>query len=1005
MIVKRKLFPPGLPARVIARPRLDELFSSLLEAHGTLAVFAAGGSGKTVQAQMFAARYGWPMCWLTLDEADRSGSRLLFYLAESVRPLWPEAPSSVRAALQGGLSLSEVAAMLADSLDDRHFLIVLDDCENIAGCDEASSVLGVFLEYLPVKAKAILLSRDELEKPVARMLLEGRIGRVADVELALDNDEARALLTAHGQPDRDHEQMLAQTHGWVAACAFDVRPDDAAQNEDVLITYLRTEILGRLPEDEQRFLLFTSLLSAVTPRLAVGLCGPEAYGLWRRIRSRYLPATITADRTLVYHGRFRAFLREQLEDRYAEELPSLYRRHALLLIDLGMYEEAVSLYLQLGDLDEATVVAESAVPQLMARADWALILRWFAAFGDDRVAAHPVLMGAYIRCLYGTRRIAELNELIHSLHRSGEMVKVAKADPGVVAHLGWALQWRPAEALQMLDTYQGDFRTDGVRYELQAISGRNPVAAPAETRWSDMERVVSWGLLVQGRLDELISMLPGDEEWPPIGFYRTPHPLLGLVWRGEIAKARELLDQVPSAIREGAHTDLWYFHEAWLAWAENDVPAALAAARAAVAHSSRTQFGWEPVWYAVMGYFLTLLGETDDARDVLGESVRRSAAARNRAYAEWGLTFDGLASLMMGEPADAVRRLRRAYDGMRRARRVLMIPLAGLYLAEAEWQMGEEERSIRIAQETYDTANQMGALFVLQRGLEQVPNLLERMIAQDDGDHRWRRVQGLRKAPTPVAAAPVRPVALSAGDSAQHTLEIQPFGDSADLIVDGVPAGVRRLKTIEMAAFLALHPNGVDRKRLQSRLFPDADQRHGGNYFRQIVHKLRLSTGVSLERSGSGFVTWPDGLFVEGVDQRFERLVREASQLTGHERLNRLRAALAIPSGDYLQDSDLDWAEERRFDLELLRVEATTETSQLALSLGRMDEAREFAERAVKADPYAEPAYHTLMEVEAAVGAPGGVMNVLKRLTESLSTLNLQPSSATVALMKRLRDN
>jgi DNA-binding SARP family transcriptional activator len=889
--------------------------------------------------------------------------------------------------------------MLADSLDGQHALIVFDDCETIAGHDEASTVLGVFLEYLPIKAQAMLLSRDELERPVARMLLEGRIGRVTDEDLALDEHEARALLNANGQGDRDPTQMLAETRGWVAACAFDVHPRSGGRRA-AMNSYLRTEILGRLPEDEQRFLLYTSVLNAVTPRMAVGLCGAEAYSLWRRVRTRYLPATITADRTLVYHQGFRTFLREQLELRYHEELPGLYRRHAEQLVDQGMFEEAVSIYLQLGELDEATLVAERAVPQLIERADWQRILTWFEALGPDRVGAHPVLEGAHIRCLYFTRRTAELRELIDTLVKTGELDKVAKADPGVVAYLGWALHWQPAEALQLIDTYAGDFRKEGVRFTLQAISGRDPVAAPAETNWEDVERLVSWGLLVQGRLPDLLDMLPNEQEWSPLGFYRTPHPLLGLVWQGEIGRARELLDQVPSAVREGAHTDLWYLHEAWLRWAEHDLPGALESARSAVAHCLRTGFGWEPCFNTAVGYFLTLLGRPDDARSVLSEALTRSTTSRNRAYAEWALTFDGLRCLQSGEPADAVRRLRRAHGGMRRARRQLFLPFAGLYLAEAEWQLGNEERSLELANDTLDEAEAMGATFIVQRVLEHLPQLLERMIEHDPTGQRWHRVQAVRRPTSGISRAVEAPVV---GEHCR-SLEIQPFGDRADLILDGRPVAVRRLKMIEMATYLAMHPGGVDRKRLQARLFPDTDQRHGGNYFRQIVHKLRLSTGIALERNGSGLVTWPAELFVDSADQRFERLVRDTTKLSRADRYARLQEALDIPDGDFLQESDLDWAEERRFELGLLRVEALSEAAELAFALGRLEETSELAERAVRADPYAETAYRTLMSVEAAIGPPGAVMTVFRRLTEALSALGLEPSAESVALLNRLRN-
>ena len=70
-MVRQKVLAPGLPTTAIARPRLDSLYAQLLDEHEALAVFATAGSGKTIQAQLFASHEKWPLAWLTLDEADR----------------------------------------------------------------------------------------------------------------------------------------------------------------------------------------------------------------------------------------------------------------------------------------------------------------------------------------------------------------------------------------------------------------------------------------------------------------------------------------------------------------------------------------------------------------------------------------------------------------------------------------------------------------------------------------------------------------------------------------------------------------------------------------------------------------------------------------------------------------------------------------------------------------------------------------------------------------------
>jgi LuxR family maltose regulon positive regulatory protein len=198
---------------------LDEQFTALLEEHETIAVFAAAGSGKTVQTRMFAARYGWPLAWVTLDAGDRSPSRLMIYLAEALSEVNPEAPTMVNAWLEGGFPAAEVAAMLAESIADRSLLLVVDDCEWLVGGDDALTVLGVFLDYLPPSVRTIIVSREDLDGPIGRMMLQGRIGRMSGEDLALTLGEARTLLAAHGQGDRDPAPLMAATQGWIAAVA------------------------------------------------------------------------------------------------------------------------------------------------------------------------------------------------------------------------------------------------------------------------------------------------------------------------------------------------------------------------------------------------------------------------------------------------------------------------------------------------------------------------------------------------------------------------------------------------------------------------------------------------------------------------------------------------------------------------------------------------------------------------------------------------------------------
>jgi LuxR family transcriptional regulator, maltose regulon positive regulatory protein len=501
---------------------------------------------------------------------------------------------------------------------------------------------------------------------------------------------------------------------------------------------------------------------------------------------------------------------------------------------------------------------------------------------------------------------------------------------------------------------------------------------------------------VQGRLDQLMRLLPTEEDWSPRSFFRSPHPLMALVWQGRLDRAREILDDVPAAVRSGAHTDLWFFHEAWLLWAEGRTAEALTSAEAAVEHSRRTEFGWEPCFEVVVGRLQLLLGAIDDARMTLADAISKSAASGNRAYVEWGQTFQGLAFLRADLPEDAARVLRSAAAAMQAAGRELMLPIAAAYLAEAEARCGHPEAADAAADLAVATAEATDCRFILRQALAEVPAVLRRRLERAPTDERWRALIG-RQEPERRTPSATRVT------EAPMIVEVRTQGPNPDIVVDGVARGSRRAKVLELAAYLALHPDGVERNRLQERLFPDGDPRRGGNYFRQVVHKLRQVTGISLSRTAQGLVGWPADVHVDSTDLRFERIAAAAREHAGIDRLERLEAALRLVEGVYLPDSELEWAEQRRHELEVSIVDAALEAGRLALELGHIKRAREIASFAIDRDPYCEAAYCVRMEVEARLGSDHAVLAEFHRLTETLAELGVTPAPSTRRLMQTLR--
>ena len=986
ILLNQKVIPPGLPARTVLRPRLNAQYSSLLESHETLAVFATAGSGKTVQAQLFATATDWPVAWITLDSADRLPSRLLTYLVAALRP-HVQGIDGVRVS---GFDKAAVpvdwAAAVAESIGSRKVLIVFDQCEAIMDSPEACSVVEAFLGYLPPNSRAMLLGRDEGQLSVSRLVLTGRVARVTDEELALTYEEAEALLATRSEATDDLRGLWDLSGGWVAGVAFGASRQGRRTFEDRDFRgFVEQEIYARLPTEEQRFLLETSILEAVSLDVAAELCGPAARAIWDSLASRHLPATTSSGQTIRFHPCFRSFLQSKLELEDPERMADLRGRHAELLLTSGHAEEAVELLLELGCRERALEVAALAAEQLLQRQDWVTWLRWAEAIGTDRVEADLRLVPAHIMSLRGARRLQEVRALVGRLEESGQLDAVLAADDRVLTHLAWSMAWTPDRALDLLDRY-GSIRSSGARYFFNVMTSRDPVAPVHGASWSESDRMVSWALMVQGRLDELVEMLPAEGAWPPRSPYTTPHPLIGLVWRGDFSRARDLLDQVPEEFRLRVHTDMWDFVEAWLLLAEGNPGLALVSADRAISNSRDTGYGYEPVFQIVEAAALIQLGRLAQAIEVLQQSISITECTGVRAPCEWGRSMLGCAYLLRGEPQLAAAELRPVVAEMRHARRLLMLPMAAVYLAEACERLGDLDGADEAASLALAASEEMKAFWALNRALEDFPSVRHRQLWRHPEAVEWRRV-----------GTPSTPSRLSAPGRA-IPVEVHPFGFQPDIFVAGESVGLRRTKVLELLCFLIHHPSGVTRESLQLQLFPDSDRRRASNHFRQVVHQLRKATGITLTRLPNAYRVSDDYVF-EATDIRLEQELAAARTATDDDRVQRLRASLDRIDGPYLANSELEWVNQRRYELDVLIVEAEIEVMNHLLEQGDVASAQERAELLIARDPYCDEAYRVLIQAHLKAGSNTAARGAYRRACEAMKEIGLTPDVSTVELM------
>ena len=377
--------------------------------------------------------------------------------------------------------------------------------------------------------------------------------------------------------------------------------------------------------------------------------------------------------------------------------------------------------------------------------------------------------------------------------------------------------------------------------------------------------------------------------------------------------------------------------------------------------------------------------------------VRAWCAERGLAsFREWAEAWLGGALLVLRRPAGEARALLApAVAGMRRARRHLELPAAAVFLAEAEWRLGEPDADDAAADAAYAAAEDCGTLHPLARALELMPDVLARRLDAEGARQR---------APLAHAGACARPRRSPPSPTEHARLRVRTLGPPA-LEIDGEPVANVPLKAVELAAEIArAGPPGIARSQLVSSLFEGS--RDGPNYLRQLVFRLRRALP---RRARAALVGHEAGL----APGRGGRLRRRAAGVVARAAAGGGRPG-ARPRPSSGRSSSWTGASTWRASTTTASSSAaggspgsrrTCASTTPARCASRATPGRALAvlTAAIDADPYREDAWQELMRVQAGLAGPAAVGRVFIECRRSLSEVGLEPSGETRVMLERLR--
>ncbi|MCM0674781.1 LysM peptidoglycan-binding domain-containing protein [Micromonospora phytophila] len=225
------------------------------------------------------------------------------------------------------------------------------------------------------------------------------------------------------------------------------------------------------------------------------------------------------------------------------------------------------------------------------------------------------------------------------------------------------------------------------------------------------------------------------------------------------------------------------------------------------------------------------------------------------------------------------------------------------------------------------------------------------------------------------------------------------------------PGRPLRAKALELAVFLACHPDGVTTREIGEYLEPDARLSQSD----QRVHTNASNLRHVLARAGTldarnAYVVKNAGRYrldpaaVDVDVWTLRDLLRTAAIATGPRRRELLTAACDLYTAPLADGQDYEWLQPHRetvrrwgTEARLLLADALIDTDPQAAS--------DLLDKAIGLDRYNEALYTKAMHARHALGDADGIHTLLRALTKALADLDVEPQEATVTLVHRLRSN
>ena len=1057
--IESKVEPPRAREGLLHRPPLVRFIEEHLD-RKLILISAAAGYGKTCLLIDFADRTSLPVCWYSVDEADRDPVVLLEGLRATIEHTFPGLrPGMISTGEPSPRALADVREIVSSLVRDirlhvpERFVVILDDLHKLNGSDDANQALSLLLQYLPSNCRLVMAGRTVPTLPLIELSAHQEVVGLGTEDLQFSAQEIQELFRGGFElflSDQEARQLAEQTEGWITAILLSGsdpwkgKPPDLTQlgeHHDALFAYLGEQVFECQPQQIRSFLE----TSAILRRMSVELCdllreADDSAQLITTLEARNLFLFRTGPKPgwFIYHTLFREFLLRRFRQRHEDDFLSLHRQAGEIWEKEGVWSEAIYQYMQCGAYRRVCEIVETSGQSLFEAGRLKVLTEWLDGLPSEIVKARPrlLLLQGKIATEQGNLKLATtaLNDAEQGFIQADDAFMQAEAlvRRAITARMRGAYQKAAQRLEKALDLLGPKLSDSVVAAEAHKVLAECYIRMGHLTQAEDEARhalklyelyerpayvatlLVDLGTILRQRgrpTDALCSLHRAYQIAQETGqTYALAEALnnIGVVYyqEGDFFAALQVLEKALEKAREVHHlreesTILGGMGDLYRDLGELEEAEELYKHALEIADRTESLFLRTYLLDALANLY-RLHRDFVSAERFVSEACDLAKTSRSDYIVGLTERTMGLLARDKGRGGEAALHLSRALLTFARGRILEEMVATHLYLSS----LCDQEKDEARLHEHLDKAIELAWSTATYRPLlvEATPSGID-LSEYDPGlsvrlrkaeESRRRCLREIRSRREAVTPLP--------------SLRVYLFGDGEVHVAERRVSKTQWGGPLTKELFFYLFESGpLRQEQIGAVLWPEASRKTMKRGFKNALYRLRKAvfpqcvvydgdTGQYL--FNEEITTWSDV-------HEFERLLTEARKWPqGSKESRRLvRRAVGLYRGDYLEDIYSDWCQERREELRQRYIEALVALANSYFEERSFEEAIPFYRRALSKEPYREDFLQRLMRCYALAGTPSKALEQFQRYSDSLKEeTGLSPLPQTKEIYLRIAE-